>query len=1447
MGFYGNIKDIEKNSSFVFDRIYANRKQMDENASTDGIYVGRYILIEYDTEASSLDYKKAYFNKKLNLVNGHYILYYSADFSDIGKILYSDEEFITPGGILMTTTLGTIVYIIEGTKNIYYTCVGYFEIDENGVTTMYVNGKSQTLTDPSIKNYFSEGKKYAIFDKVTNSSITSQNNYANNYNIDIQYAKEKGFELTGHGWDSTVWQKTLINGQDKYVMVAELNTVVPTFDISVDAPTQMPIAPHFDAASTDVYYNLHWQSPWGMRIQHAGAEHSDGSAIQEPNTDKILSDETTTWIRKVYNKETDKITMYYYTTAGTWRQFATLDEIGENGRLPAAIYYNKAGFNPKARYISSLKDKFTIDTTGYSQSPDDKGQWADTQYNSHIPGKTQHAVDTQEISMVLPGIGNAISQMWDVVYGTGSGGTDKVSERLTDISWKDSPVYGSGRRLQLIQSDGEETYTYHKTDVETLAGAINSVHDLMGMIIQEKKDIPEDFNFKEFAENSANNDAIYYLGDKFYRKAPSDDLKPLNNDKTGSETDGYIYEEATEVTEQSYNNFTYYIKKNDLYEEATGTYDAQETYYIRKVNGGIREIPISTFESIMDGKKYYWRNSNGDFIYDKTFYRDKQYFTIDETKVSVVTLDSTYEPNKYYYLEDENYYLDKKLDGPTQAFEYIIDGSPVRHDARYIYEGGRFYSAVNDEKDKIVYKLDLRGLDPTLTYYRASQAMNGADIANRDKNALLAYRRKKKEQITRLIDGEMREIYLYTYNDDSGVLEVWKETSTKYYDVLTNKLVDLTLGTVEPSYKYIYETPNTFIQFVGDEQDIIYENETKKPVFYTYNPSDAKFQSVNELYILTPTVPLDKSISAVNYYKLIDDNYIKVKLNSELPEYDASEPEYFYTLSFKQYSNIGFYQSDLYYYKDEIGKSWYFDGNGAFVAGRKYYTIPKEAIKSQIIDLTDVYLYESGKYYYRLNNRYYIDNNAVATPNRQYYLGNDYFFVYEDTKGILPLYSHWNTQIPVTHNITLGVKNDNSYTMKPLVGFARTLNTIHGLLLEINNFLEYGNETTRNTSTVQGTLNTLNDIIAKIEILDCGHFMVTDSYGRMHSAPSITDEWITTHIDPDVSNPKVYITHNKKNKIDDVTAQINLNTNKSDTIEISQSLSDAAGHITNKELTTITLPYGIQELNADSGSYKAQNTHDSFSIKTTDNWLNTKINNNELLIEHENAQTAVNTKGLLQNSSPNFGNKFVIPKVSIDGKGHVNTLEEYEITLPKVSSSMTDNGNVITAVNLEDTTGAFNFTKTNLGDIVLSSYSGNQLGEIQASDTLATAIGKNAYKLSILMGTAETPGSLKEEASVRANADKTLQDNIDILTKVVNDNKTSGSSDLTTLTNTVAENKTASENADSALSQRIKDLEDVNISTVTTGLDERISNLETLDIANKISEIEARLDALENA
>jgi hypothetical protein len=58
-------------------------------------------------------------------------------------------------------------------------------------------------------------------------------------------------------------------------MIAELNTVVPTFDISADAPTLSPITPHFDINSTDVYYKLHWQPQWGLRIKENSSDVTD--------------------------------------------------------------------------------------------------------------------------------------------------------------------------------------------------------------------------------------------------------------------------------------------------------------------------------------------------------------------------------------------------------------------------------------------------------------------------------------------------------------------------------------------------------------------------------------------------------------------------------------------------------------------------------------------------------------------------------------------------------------------------------------------------------------------------------------------------------------------------------------------------------------------------------------------------------------------------------------------------------------------------------------------------------------------------------------------------------------------------------------------------------------------------------------------------------------------
>ncbi|MBE5925554.1 MAG: hypothetical protein E7270_00975 [Lachnospiraceae bacterium] len=56
MGFYGNVTNTDK-TTFSFDLTYTTRIDMDKNADTDGVFLGRYVLIDYDGEVI-----KAYYN-----------------------------------------------------------------------------------------------------------------------------------------------------------------------------------------------------------------------------------------------------------------------------------------------------------------------------------------------------------------------------------------------------------------------------------------------------------------------------------------------------------------------------------------------------------------------------------------------------------------------------------------------------------------------------------------------------------------------------------------------------------------------------------------------------------------------------------------------------------------------------------------------------------------------------------------------------------------------------------------------------------------------------------------------------------------------------------------------------------------------------------------------------------------------------------------------------------------------------------------------------------------------------------------------------------------------------------------------------------------------------------------------------------------------------------------
>ena len=260
---------------------------MDESALVDGIYIGRYVLVEYDTDSDMG-------------VDRYMPVYRDAD-----KRFYTsyNQEEQTLIKISDTFKSGTIVRVPIG-------------LDDFGQAYNIEN----PLTDEEELWQCNNSGSQNVIGKIatfTLLSTSTDSNYVKNYAIDTEkYGK-------GRGYDSTVWQKVYLDGTEKYVMVAELNTVVPTFDISADAPTLSPITPHFDTDSTNVYYKLHWQPQWGFRIKCADGDlvgpelNSSGvtlGSVTDMSTDSkdYPSDETTSWERTGYNRISGVKTDYIF-------------------------------------------------------------------------------------------------------------------------------------------------------------------------------------------------------------------------------------------------------------------------------------------------------------------------------------------------------------------------------------------------------------------------------------------------------------------------------------------------------------------------------------------------------------------------------------------------------------------------------------------------------------------------------------------------------------------------------------------------------------------------------------------------------------------------------------------------------------------------------------------------------------------------------------------------------------------------------------------------------------------------------------------------------------------------------------------------------------------------------------------------------------------------------
>lgn len=534
MGFYGNITNTSR-TQFQFDKIYSNRWEMDNQKAIDGIYAGRYILIEYDQTPNLTDYylrvaqhRTFSANNDDGTVSNYFIF---------NSVLNEEEQ----------TTKTIIRHQDILTRNIDIVFTASLDLNsEQG--TNYKNLKFY-LYNPNRKappGYGEDYKDAAIFELISDTAKEGIPTYTVNYNIDTSYYGK------GRAYDSTVWQKTYMDGVEKYIMIAELNTVVPTFDISADAPTQRPLVPHFDTQSTDVYYKLHWQPSWGFRIKESEIVSLDDNHNSSINMESYPSDIVTEHHTYKFNPQTG------------------LNEKQPLREYNGAIFFNKDGFDHAYRTYYSQEEG--IQNTNKNEE-NIYGNFADTisieptgqsgqSYNKH-DGTTNQNIqpDIQELRILLPSLGNTISNIWDKIYGYDKkvypNGLEQPTPnnrvRYQDTSWKDAVD---------IENDYDTNHTAEDQsiggmtrDVSTLAGCINNVHDLMGMILTEKNDeylVNDLYKPIELTSDTFVSDKYYTLVEGNYIKAQSYSV----NDE--------YYEGFLNNGENWYNkNYLYYVKTNN--------------------------------------------------------------------------------------------------------------------------------------------------------------------------------------------------------------------------------------------------------------------------------------------------------------------------------------------------------------------------------------------------------------------------------------------------------------------------------------------------------------------------------------------------------------------------------------------------------------------------------------------------------------------------------------------------------------------------------------------------------------------------------------------------------------------------------------------------------------------------------------------------------------------
>lgn len=1054
MGFYGNITNTSR-TQFQFDRTFPNRTVMDQFIGTDGVYIGRFVLVEYDKALAADWCITAYMKSD---ANGIPRFYTRKDASAPSEITYGYD----------TITPGKYIRVPGSFRDVDGTWIAY-NLDDESVTEdwLYLIKPQTSGTTP-------------INTDLVSYRGAAENDYIINYDLDRQTYGG------GRGYDSTVWQKVYADGKETYVMIAELNSVVPTFDVSADAPTMSPVAPHFDVDSTNIYYRVHWQPAWGLRVKAAAPmvyvkpTINNGTTVPGQNiilsdelVNAIPSDETTTWKRSAYDTMTGNLKNYYYdpsidkNTSNMYGEWIESKDVPSRANFPAAIYYNKAGFDPTTITYSDSKmlDKIAIEPTGLSGY----------NYNQHNGLPPEAQVDTQELTILLPSIGNSIAKMWDMVYGDKN--VNKSNRRNLVIDWTQGSIVPNVSGLRLVTRT-EKGYGFETKNVSTLAGAINSVHDLMGMIIKDNSTLTADSTGTDV--QSLNDDYIYYLTkeSRYFRKHKKYEY---------TEVDSFNKDEC--FSKVSFDTANWPIPHTN--------------YYLDFVEANPKQENGTPYPNIILERNV-WHED------------DRQYYTTASLRsggnfgpYTTEDFDGTFEPHTFFVLADKKVTINQG-EVTTQAYQisldetyqntstyYIIDHTPLGDNTRFWIQGeyltGNFTIYENhEEKDynnRILFeKIEVDGktkyvrpesYDSSATYYSATFSTDTGNYGSSKQYFTVDHRvENNKTYIERTsyiptAAGEVTAENFYYRSYYVTTDRIKYELATQFQSGVQYYTKKVTLELVEG---------NTTVS-AGDVNEI-------DVILFEPNQGYCKY--------------IPKGAGGANGFE----EYI-ILSNPLIPTYANSDN--LVQISLKAITNI--YEPNLYYYEitDEnnpLKGSLVFDSNTLPTEGREYFSRYAATYSGALNYSAGTKVYKPFTYYYKNDSEYILETSEQPVSGREYYIKNKGIYVLSDTSGRYPKGMEWNLNVTTKPSgITWGRRTE-VWGLEELYGFARHFSTVHGLILRLTKALETNNSLIRDYDTVQGVINRMKDLLVQFGEMYPNKVMVTDARGRIITTGLTGDEWI---------------------------------------------------------------------------------------------------------------------------------------------------------------------------------------------------------------------------------------------------------------------------------------------------------------------------------------------------